>query len=133
MKKSLILLVAAALAVAAVLLPVFTSAPVAAGFVGAGAALLLAAPSLGLGDHLDALIFRHMAETGMVLGMTTLAANKQRAYELGPRNMLPVIAADIIYEGAAVGAVAGTGHARPLVAGDSFSGFAVAKADNSAG
>lgn len=65
--------------------------------------------------------------------MATLAANKPRAYELGERNELPVIASDIIYEGAAVGIVAGTGHARPLVAGDRFGGFAEAKADNSAG
>lgn len=67
------------------------------------------------------------------LAGTTLAANKSRAYEMGVRNMYPVIASDIIYEGAAVGLVAGTGHARPLVAGDGFGGFAVAKADNSAG
>lgn len=65
--------------------------------------------------------------------MTTLAANKARSYELGERNHLPVIASDIIYEGAAVGIVAGTGHARPLVGGDGFGGFSVAKADNSAG
>jgi nitrogen fixation protein FixH len=65
--------------------------------------------------------------------MTTLASNKQRAYELGARNEFPVIASDIIYEGAAVGIVAGTGHARPLVAGDLFAGFAEAIADNSAG
>ncbi len=65
--------------------------------------------------------------------MTTLAANSSRAYELGSRNHLPVIASDIIYEGAAVGIVAGTGHARPLVAGDRFGGFAEAKADNSSG
>jgi hypothetical protein len=65
--------------------------------------------------------------------MTTLAANKPRAYELGDRNELPVIASDIIYEGAAVGIVAGTGHARPLAAGDKFGGFAEAKADNSSG
>lgn len=65
--------------------------------------------------------------------MTTIAANKPRAYELGERNSFPVIASDIIYEGAAVGIVAGTGHARPLVGGDSFGGFAVAQADNSLG
>ena len=65
--------------------------------------------------------------------MTTLAANKPRAYELGERNHLPVIASDIIYEGAAVGVVDATGHARPLNAADRFVGFAVAKADNSAG
>lgn len=67
------------------------------------------------------------------VGMTTLAANKQRPYELGQRNDLPVIASDIIYEGAAVGLVDATGHARPLTAADRFAGFAVAKADNSAG
>lgn len=65
--------------------------------------------------------------------MTTLAANKPRAYELGERNHFPVIASDIIYEGAAVGIVAATGHAQPLTAADKFGGFAVAKADNSAG
>lgn len=65
--------------------------------------------------------------------MTTLAANKPRAFELGSRNSLPVIASDIIYEGAAVGMVVGTGHARPLAAGDVFVGFAERKADNSAG
>jgi hypothetical protein len=75
------------------------------------------------------------AENLAALGFagTTLAANKPRAYDLGGRNMIAVIAADIIYEGAAVGIVAGTGHARPLVGGDAFAGFAVAKADNSAG
>lgn len=65
--------------------------------------------------------------------MTTLAANKPRAFEGGSRNEIPVIASDIIYEGAAVGVVAGTGHARPLTAVDRFAGFAEATADNSAG
>lgn len=65
--------------------------------------------------------------------MTTLAANKPRAYELGERNHLPVIASDIIYEGAAVGLVDASGHAQPLAAANRFAGFAVAKADNSAG
>jgi hypothetical protein len=65
--------------------------------------------------------------------MTTLAINKPRAYELGERNHLPVIASDIIYEGAAVGVVAASGHVRPLVAGDNFAGFAVSKADNASG
>lgn len=65
--------------------------------------------------------------------MTTLAVNKQRPFELGDRNEHPVIAADIIYEGAAVGLVAGTGHARPLAAGDKFGGFAESKADNAGG
>lgn len=65
--------------------------------------------------------------------MTTLAANTQRSFELGDLNDLPVIASDIIYEGAAVGIVKSTGHARPLTSTDNFAGFAVAKADNSAG
>ena len=61
--------------------------------------------------------------------MTTLAANKPRAYELGERNELPVVAADIIYEGAAVGDN-GSGYARPLVAADVFLGFAREQAEN---
>ena len=65
--------------------------------------------------------------------MTTLATNTPRDYEMGDRNHLPVIASDIIYEGAAVGVVDASGHARPLTAADRFAGFAVAKADNSAG
>lgn len=69
--------------------------------------------------------------------MTTLAANKPRAFEgAGVRmeeNAIPVIAADIIYEGAAVGVVDASGHARPLAAGDRFGGFAECKTDNSTG
>src|SRR3990167_3954498 len=65
--------------------------------------------------------------------MTTLAANSPRAYELGNRNQVPVIASDIIYEGAAGGIVGARGPARPLNAADRFAGFAESKADNSAG
>jgi hypothetical protein len=69
--------------------------------------------------------------------MTTLAADKTRFYEQGngtpTRNDLPVIASDILYEGAAVGMVVGTGHCRPLAAGDVFVGFAERQCDNSAG
>lgn len=69
--------------------------------------------------------------------MTTLAANKPRAYEGVPvrieESALPVIASDIIYEGAAVGVVDASGHGRPLVAGDRFAGFANQRVDNSAG
>ena len=46
--------------------------------------------------------------------MTTLAANQPRAFEGGNRNEIPVIASDIIFEGAAVGVVDASGHARPL-------------------
>lgn len=65
--------------------------------------------------------------------MTTLAAEKARAFEVGDRNEFPVIAADIIYRGAAVGLVSGTGHARPLTSVDRFVGFAEATADNAVG
>lgn len=64
--------------------------------------------------------------------MTTLAKDAMRTYELGDTNAIPVIAADIIWEGAAVGDN-GSGYARPLVAGDPFRGFAERKVDNSAG
>lgn len=64
--------------------------------------------------------------------MTTLAANVARPFELGEIQEVPVIASDIIYEGAAVGDNA-SGLARPLVAADPFLGFAESKADNSAG
>jgi hypothetical protein len=64
--------------------------------------------------------------------MTTLAVDLARAFELGTINECPVIAADIIYEGAAVGDN-GAGYARPLVGGDPFIGFAQSKVDNSAG
>lgn len=64
--------------------------------------------------------------------MTTLAKDKARDYELGDLNDLPVIANDIIYEGAAVGDN-GSGYARPLAAGDPFRGFAERIADNSIG
>ena len=74
-----------------------------------------------------------LSMAGMGIGMTTLAVNTPRDYELGERNHYPVIASDIIYEGGAVGIVSGTGHARPLTSVDKFGGFAVSKADNSAG
>lgn len=64
--------------------------------------------------------------------MTTLAVDKARAYELGDIQELPMIASDIIYEGAAVGDN-GSGLARPLVAQDPFLGFAESRADNSGG
>lgn len=65
--------------------------------------------------------------------MTTLAADTLRDQVIGDINELPVIAADIIYEMAAVGVVKASGHARPLQATDRFGGFAQRKADNSAG
>lgn len=64
--------------------------------------------------------------------MATLAADTPRTYQVGDLEDYPVVAADIIYEGAAVGENA-SGYARPLVAGDVFLGFAQRKVDNSAG
>lgn len=65
--------------------------------------------------------------------MTTLATDTWRDLEVGERSEFPVIAADIIYQGAAVGLVKATGHARPLTSVDEFVGFAEKKVDNSAG
>ena len=85
-----------------------------------------------VGDKLHERLFSHMTRSGLVLGMTTLATDKPRPYELGTVQEYPVIAADIIYEGAAVGENA-SGYARPLQAGDVFLGFAESRSDNSAG
>ncbi len=65
--------------------------------------------------------------------MATLAADTPRDYVVGDVNEFPIIASDIIYEGAAVGVVTASGHARPLAAGDRFVGFAEQRCDNSAG
>lgn len=64
--------------------------------------------------------------------MATLAVDTPRAYQLGDHEEYPVIAADIIYEGAAVGEN-GSGYSRPLAAGDVFQGFCLEHVDNSAG
>jgi len=67
--------------------------------------------------------------------MPTLAADKFRTYEIHGSEFdtdLPVIASDIIYEGAAVGEN-GSGYFRPLVAADTFSGFALTQANNASG
>ena len=66
--------------------------------------------------------------------MTTLAANKNRTFEveISDLNDVPAVGSDIIFAGAAVGDNA-SGLARPFVDGDPFLGFAVAKCDNSAG
>jgi hypothetical protein len=67
--------------------------------------------------------------------MPTLAANKPRTYEgsIRRRNTLAVIASDILYEGAAIGQVAASGHVRPLTSADLFVGFAEQQVDNSLG
>ncbi|UES53291.1 cytoplasmic protein [Roseibium aggregatum] len=64
--------------------------------------------------------------------MATLAVNALRDYQLGDNEEYPVIADDIIYQGAAVGENA-SGYSRPLQAGDPFQGFAEAMADNAGG
>jgi len=85
-----------------------------------------------LGERLHGLTQQHMARSGLMLCMATLAADKARAFELGDIQELPMIASDIIYEGAAVGDNA-SGLARPLVAADPFLGFAERTVDNSTG
>jgi hypothetical protein len=66
--------------------------------------------------------------------MATLAANSPRKVTSSAVDFeeLPMIAADKIFEGAAVGDN-GSGFARPLVAGDPFKGFAETEQDNTAG
>lgn len=64
--------------------------------------------------------------------MTTLAKDAPRDFEIGDHNDLPIVAADIIYEGAAVG-LNTSGYARPLEAGDPFGGFALRQVDNAGG
>lgn len=65
--------------------------------------------------------------------MATLSKNSARAISSGGlfNNFAMII--DIIFLGAAVGLVDGTGYARPLADGDRFVGFCDAKIDNSAG
>lgn len=71
--------------------------------------------------------------------MSTLAADKPRIFETGHDeflNELPMVASDIIYDGAAVGELNDTGTYQPLGTGstvDKFAGFAYEQCDNSAG
>lgn len=64
--------------------------------------------------------------------MTTLAANSPLTHVVGEHNSVPVIADDIVYEGAMVGED-GSGYGRPLVAADRFLGHAIDKVDNTGG
>lgn len=64
--------------------------------------------------------------------MATATADILRDYQLGDVEEYPAIAADIIYQGSAVGEN-GSGYSRPLVAGDVFQGFALENCDNAAG
>lgn len=107
-----------------------TSLFLAAGFV---ALALITVVNLHIGgDVVQAASALLHQNGGMGLAMATLAVAKTRDYQLGDNEEYPVIAADIIYQGAAVGEN-GSGYSRPLVAGDPFQGFAIATADNAAG
>jgi hypothetical protein len=64
--------------------------------------------------------------------MATLAVNSPVAVVQGDQNSIPIIATDIVYEGAMVGDN-GSGYGRPLVAGDKFVGHSVSKVDNTTG
>ena len=64
--------------------------------------------------------------------MTTKTVSAPRGYGQGVMQDYPVIAADTIYEGSAVGEN-GSGYSRPLVAGDPFQGFCVREIDNEDG
>ena len=61
-----------------------------------------------------------------------LTANIKRPFELGNYETYDAAASVVIYEGAAVG-LNTSGYARPLVAGDTFVGFADTKVDNTSG
>ncbi|WP_210240421.1 hypothetical protein [Mesorhizobium sp. B1-1-2] len=99
----------------------------------AGIALVaLACLAIAMPDAVSHLASLNHHGTGVSMAMATLAANQLRDYQLGDKEEYPVVAADIIYQGAAVGEN-GSGYSRPLVAGDPFQGFAEAIADNSAG
>ena len=67
--------------------------------------------------------------------MATLSADKSRKYHITADDrtgLIPAVAADTIYQGAAV-SDNGSGVGQPLSTGEVFVGFANAKADNSAG
>ena len=67
--------------------------------------------------------------------MTVLTKNEPRDYVVGttsPPTDIPMIPAEIIYEGAAVGENSSSGNAKAFADGDTFLGFSILKADNSA-
>lgn len=69
--------------------------------------------------------------------MATLAADKPRVFAMTGAhpdyNEVPIIADDIVYNGAAVGESTTTGTFRPLSGGDTFAGFCHEKCDNAGG
>ena len=64
--------------------------------------------------------------------MTTLALDSPLVQKVGNRDHVPVIADDIVFEGAMLGDNA-SGYGQPLVAGNLFRGHAIAKCDNTGG
>lgn len=65
--------------------------------------------------------------------MATLTKNQTRDFKLDEFvEDFPMIASDIVYAGAAV-TLDSSGNANPLQTDEEFAGFAMAKADNSAG
>lgn len=69
--------------------------------------------------------------------MATLTKDKPRTYEQfaghPDYNEVPIIAADTVFAGAAVGESSTSGTGRPLQAGDTFKGFCVEKCENESG
>jgi hypothetical protein len=119
--KSLFCGALAVMAVCASIAAVFTLAPESVAVAG----------NIGLSDFARATA-TDLAGLMIGVGMTTLARDTYRDYELGEENQVPAVASDIIYEGSAVGDNA-SGYGRPLVAADQFLGFCIEKCDNSAG
>ena len=64
--------------------------------------------------------------------MSTATVDSALSVMVGERSDVPAVAADIIYEGSAVGDD-GAGYGRPLTAGDVFRGHAYEKCDNASG
>jgi len=64
--------------------------------------------------------------------MTTLAADSPQILVTGDMGAVPIVATDIVFEGAMVGDNA-AGYGRPLVAGDRFLGHNIFQVDNTLG
>lgn len=64
--------------------------------------------------------------------MATLSSNQPREFSTSEFIDYPMIASDIVYAGAAV-TLDTSGYANPLQTDEEFAGFAMEKADNSAG
>jgi len=62
-----------------------------------------------------------------------LSKDKQRRFERGDFNELPLKSAAKVWEGSFVGKDAATGYSRALVAGDVFQGIAESPVDNTSG